>query len=284
MCSSLDEQAAKVKDLTASDRAAFVAEAERVVRQSVLPAYVRLRALVAAQAPRAADDAGLWRLPQGAAAYAVALRRNTTTNLTAEEIHAIGLSEVARIEAQMDRLLRELGHTEGTVEARYDKLNDSVIPPAEPDPRPALLAEYTGILRDAERRAETLFDLRPKAPVEVRREPPFTERNAAAHYTRPAPDGTRPGIFWAPLPEARTKNISTGLARRSVTYHEAVPGHHFQIALQQELTEIPRFRRLGVFGFRCDFVCISIIFQFFNVIHFPVFAKMVAPAIGQNTK
>jgi uncharacterized protein (DUF885 family) len=248
LVASLAERAATVKELSAADRTAFVTEAEQVVRKSVLPAYVRLRKLIAAQVPPATDDAGLWRLPKGDAAYAGALRSNTTTNLTADEIHAIGLSEVKRIEAQMDQLLRELGYTEGTLQARYDKLNDSVIPPAEPDPRPGLIAEYTSILRDAERRAATLFDLRPKAPVEVRREPPFTERNAAAHYTPPAPDGTRPGIFWAPLPDLRTINISTGLARRTCTYHEAVPGHHFQIALQQELTEIPRFRRLGVFG------------------------------------
>jgi uncharacterized protein (DUF885 family) len=248
LVTSLDERAAKVMDLSAADRAAFVGEAEQVVRDAVLPAYVRLRTLLAAQVASATDDAGLWRLPHGAEAYALALRISTTTDLTAEQIHAIGLSEVKRIEAQMDELLRGLGYTEGTLQARYDKLNDSVIPPADPDPRPALIAEYTAILRDAEKRAATLFDLRPKAPVEVRREPPFTERNAAAHYSGPAPDGTRPGVFWAPLPDPRTKNISTGLARRTVTYHEAVPGHHFQIALQQELTEIPRFRRLGVFG------------------------------------
>jgi uncharacterized protein (DUF885 family) len=245
---SLAERAAMVKELSAADRAAFVTEAEKVVRQSVVPAYTRLRELIAGQVPLATDEAGLWRLPKGAAAYAVALRSNTTTNLTADEIHAIGLSEVKRIETQMDPLLRELGYTEGTLQARYDKLNDSVIPPAEPDPRPGLIAEYTSILRDAERRAAMLFDLRPKAPVEVRREPPFTERNTSAHYSPPAPDGTRPGIFWAPLPDLRTINISTGLARRTVVYHEAVPGHHFQFALQQELTEIPRFRRLNAFG------------------------------------
>jgi uncharacterized protein (DUF885 family) len=248
LVASLAERAAIVKELSSADRAAFVAEAEQVVRKSVLPAYVRLRALITAQVPLATDDAGLWRLPKGAAAYAVALQNSTTTNLTADEIHAIGLSEVTRIEAQMDQLLRELGYTEGTLQARYDMLNDSVIPPAEPDPRPGLIAEYTSILRDAERRAATLFDLRPKAPVEVRREPPFTERNTSAHYSPPAPDGSRPGIFWAPLPDLRTINISTGLARRTVVYHEAVPGHHFQLALQQELIEIPRFRRFGVFG------------------------------------
>ena len=106
------------------------------------------------------------------------------------------------------------------------------------------MAEYTRIVRDAERRAATFFDLRPKAPVEVRREPPFTEKNAAAHYNMPAPDGTRPGTFWVPLPGPRFDMTQM----RTLAYHEAVPGHHFQIALQQELAEIPRFRQSRAFG------------------------------------
>jgi uncharacterized protein (DUF885 family) len=89
------------------------------------------------------------------------------------------------------------------------------------------------------------FDLRPKAPVEVRREPPFTEKSAAAHYTVPAKDGSRPGIFWAPLPGPKFKIVQM----RTLVYHEAVPGHHFQIALQNEMTDLPQFRRDRVFGF-----------------------------------
>jgi len=245
---SLDERAAKLADLSTAERAAFVASAEKIVRDSAGPAFGRLRALIVAQIARANDDAGLWRLPKGAEVYAAALRANTTTNLTADEIHAIGLREVARIEGEMDHLLRGLGYAEGTVQARFDQVNDRAKPPADPDPRPAQIAEYTRILRDAERRSEALFDLRPRAPIEVRREPPFTEKNAAAHYSPPAPDGSLPGIFWAPLPTPNSDSIWTGVGMRSVTYHEGVPGHHFQIALQQELPEIPRFRRQGVFG------------------------------------
>jgi uncharacterized protein (DUF885 family) len=106
------------------------------------------------------------------------------------------------------------------------------------------LARYEEILRDAEKRAALAFDVRPKAPVVVKREPPFTEKSAAAHYSAPAPDGTRPGIFWAPLPGPEYKVNSM----RSLVYHEGVPGHHFQITLQQELPEIPKFRQRGAFG------------------------------------
>lgn len=245
LVTSLDERAEKLKDVSATERAAFVAAAEKITTHSIIPAFRRARALLETQLPLATNEAGISRLPNGDKAYDNALRRLTTTELSAEQIHAIGMKEVARIEAKMDSLLRSLGYSDGTIKERMEKLEADSQPPAEPDPRPALLAEYTRLVRDAEQRAALIFDLRPKAPCEVRREPPFTEKNAAAHYTPPARDGTRPGIFWAPLPGP--KFPITGM--RTLVYHEAVPGHHFQGALQQEMTNLPRFRRDRVFGF-----------------------------------
>lgn len=243
LVASLGERAAKLKNFPAADHATSVATAEKIVAAQIIPAFERVRALLQEQLPRASDAAGLSGLPGGAAAYANALRRNTTTSLSADEIHALGLREVARIEAQMDKLLREVGYTDSTVNARYKKL-EADLQPKEADPRPALLARYTELVRDAEKRAALIFDLRPVAPCEVRREPPFSEKNAAAHYTGPARDGTRPGVFWVPLPGPTFRIVSM----RSLAYHEAVPGHHFQIALQAESTELPAFRRDRVFG------------------------------------
>ena len=245
LVTSLDERAAKLKDVSAAERAAFVAAAEKTVAASIIPAFRRAEELLKAQLPLATDDAGLWRLPGGDQAYAQALRQLTTTGYTAEQIHAIGLKEVARIEAEMDGYLRSLGYTTGSIKERMDKLDADSQPPAEPDPRPALLARYDEILRDAEKRAALLFDLRPKAPVVVQREPAFTEKTAAAHYTPPARDGSRPGTFWAPLPGPKYEIPEM----RTLVYHEAVPGHHFQIALQQEMEGLPRFRRDRLFGF-----------------------------------
>jgi uncharacterized protein (DUF885 family) len=243
LVASLDERAAKLPDVSAEDRRKFVTTARDIVTQSVLPAFRRAQAMLQEQLTQAKSDAGLWRLPGGDAAYANALRRYTTTALSAAEIHAIGLSEVKRIEQEMDGLFRQLGYTEGDIKERYEKLNAAAQPPAEPDPRPALLDKFTAILRDAEKRSALVFDLRPKAPVEVRREPAFTEKTAAAHYTQPARDGSRPGIFWAPLP-----GPSFGiLGMRTLVYHEGVPGHHFQIALQREMDSLPRYRRDGIF-------------------------------------
>jgi len=107
-----------------------------------------------------------------------------------------------------------------------------------------LLLEDERILRDAEERAKSLFDLRPKAAVRVLREPPFTEKNAAAHYSAPAPDGSRPGTVFITLPGPRYEILEM----RTLLYHEGVPGHHFQIALQQESPDLPAYRRKRVFG------------------------------------
>ncbi|HEV7402755.1 MAG TPA: DUF885 domain-containing protein [Chthoniobacteraceae bacterium] len=241
---SLDERAARLADVTAEERAKFVATAADIVTKSVVPAFRRAEAMLREQRPLAKSDAGLWRLPGGDRAYANALHRFTTTELTTQQIHEIGLQEVARIEQEMDTLFRQLGYRDGGIKERYEKLDLDSQPPAAPDPRPALLARFTGMVRDSEKRASLLFDLRPKAPIEVRREPSFTEKTAAAHYTHPARDGSRPGIFWAPLP-----GPAFGvLGMRTLVYHEGVPGHHFQIALQQETESLPRWRRQGIFS------------------------------------
>jgi uncharacterized protein (DUF885 family) len=244
LITSLDERAAKVKDLSAADRLKFLAAAEKTLSLSVIPAFRRSQALLQQQLPQSTEDAGLWRFPDGDKAYTQALHRFTTTDYTAAQIHELGLKEVARIEQQMDKLFGQLGYQEGSIQERMRKLDADFQPPLEPDPRAALLAKYEEILRDAEKRAALLFDLRPKAPIVVKREPSFTEKNAAAHYTAPAPDGSRPGIFWVPLP-GPTFRISE---MRTLLYHEAVPGHHFQIALQSEMANLPRFRRDRVFG------------------------------------
>jgi uncharacterized protein (DUF885 family) len=176
LVTSLEERAAKLGDLPRDERAQLVGEAERIVASQIVPAFRRVQALLQEQLPRAADAAGLGQFPGGDRAYALALRRNTTTTLSAEEIHALGLREVARIEAQMDKILRALGYAEGSVKDRYKRL-EADLQPKEADPRATLLARYTELVRDAEKRATLLFDLRPQAPCEVRREPAFTEKN-----------------------------------------------------------------------------------------------------------
>lgn len=252
---SFNERLAKLGDMVPeARRREFVAAAEKEVRENIVPAYSRAANLLKGQLPQATDDAGIWRLPNGRAAYRQALANMTTTSLNPEEIHRIGLREVARIESEMDVILRKLGYTEGTVEERKQKLEVSLPMPSGPDPRSNLLAQLTEIMRDAERRAETAFDLRPKAPVIVKREPAITEVTAAAHYSPPAPDGSQPGIYWVPMPKIDPHSDWLGIGLKTVAYHEAIPGHHFQIALQQETADLPRYRKRLLLGHNSAYI------------------------------
>ena len=240
--------------VSAEQRAKFVAAAENEVAATIIAAYQRVRALLVAQLPGATDDAGAWRLLRGGDFYANSLESLTTTKLTSAEIHAIGLREVTSISAEMEAILQQLGYKEGTIQARIEKLNATLNPLAEPDPRLMLVAKVEALVHDAERRSVAVFDLLPKAPVTVKREPAFSEKSAAAHYTNPAPDGSSPGIYWLPLADLSPRVTWLGVDMKSTAYHEAVPGHHFQITIQQESQELPRYRKLGVFGFNSAYI------------------------------
>ena len=244
LVTSLAQRTEKLADLTPAARTQALADAARIVETKIRPAYARVQAFMAELHPKTDDTAGISRLPHGAEAYQQALKTYTSTNLTAAQIHEIGLREVARIEAEMDKHLRALGYADGGIEERMKQLDATFQPKGEGDPRPELLQRYATIVQDAEKRSDALFNLKPRAPVEVRREPPLTEPSAAAHYTLPAPDGSRPGIFWVPM-RGPTFDV---IRMRSLSYHEAVPGHHFQLAIQQERTDLPKFRAQRIFG------------------------------------
>jgi len=244
LVTSLAQRTEKLADLAPAARTQALADAARIVETTIRPAYARVQAFMAELHPKTDDTAGIARLPHGAEAYQQALATYTSTNLTAAQIHEIGLREVARIEAEMDKHLRALGYAEGGIEERMKQLDATFQPKGEGDPRAELLQRYATIVQDAQQRSDALFNLKPRAPVEVRREPPLTEPSAAAHYTLPAPDGSRPGIFWVPM-----RGPSFDVIRmRSLSYHEAVPGHHFQLAIQQERTDLPKFRALRIFS------------------------------------
>jgi uncharacterized protein (DUF885 family) len=234
-------EAAKIPE---ARRAEFKAQAEKIVAAQVYPAWKKAIALLETQLPRSTDDAGLWRLKGGPEAYAYDLRRFTTTNLTADQIHEIGLKEVARIEGEMDTILRRLGRTQGSVKDRVEQLKKDQAYPLTEDGRAIIMKDVEGILRDAQKRSALLFDKTPKSPVVAQPFPRFREANAAANYNAPPPDGSRPAVFQIPLrPERMTK-----FGLRSLVYHETVPGHHFQIALEVENHDLPRFRQIRALG------------------------------------
>jgi len=241
-----DTKMAAIKSLPDAKRQQLRTAAEKIVGDDIYPAWKKAIALLEAQSAKATDDAGLWRLKGGPEAYAHYLHRYTTTNLTPAEIHEIGLAQVARIESQMNVLLRRLGRTEGSVKDRIEKLNlDMEYPnPTSEESRAQIMRDIDGILADALKRSALLFDLRPKSPIIAQPFPRFREANAAANYNSPAPDGSRPGTFQYP----RRVEKMTKFGLRSTVYHETVPGHHFQIALELENKDLPRFRQIRAFG------------------------------------
>jgi len=244
LVTSFAERASTITELTAVERDRLRARAEEIVRSQVYPQWTEAIRFLESLLPRSTDDAGLWRFPRGEEAYAYHLRRFTTTNLTAEQIHAIGLQQVARIEKQMDDILRTLGRTEGSVKDRIARLRNDLSYPLTEDGRQQIMADIDRFIRDAEQRAERQFDRRPKAPVIAQPYPRFREATAAASYTAPPLDGSRPGIFQMPLrPDQMTK-----FGLRTLVYHETIPGHHFQIALAGEDPSLPKFRQARVFG------------------------------------
>ncbi len=242
--STLAERLSSVQAVSASRRAELVQRAEGIVTSEVYPAWRRVIAFLETLEARAGDDAGLWRLDGGAEAYAYNLRRYTTTALSADDIHQIGLRMVDEIQKEMDAIFRKLGRTEGSVRDRVRQLERDLAYPLTDDGRTKIMADIEGMMRDAEKRAAADFERQPKAPVVAMPYPRFREASAAAGYNSPAPDGSRPGIFQIPLrPDYMTK-----FGLRTLVYHETVPGHHFQIALEMENAGSPRFRRLRAFG------------------------------------
>jgi uncharacterized protein (DUF885 family) len=244
LVATLRDKMAGIAELAEERRAELEADAIRVVTAEVYPAWQAALVEVQRQLPLATDDAGLWRFPNGADIYAYQLARFTTTSLTAEEIHAIGLREVARIEAEMDALFRQIGMTEGSVKQRAEALRVRLAYPETDAGRAALMADIDSMLADAQERSAALFERVPRAPVIAQPYPRFRWENAAASYT-PAPlDGSRPGVFQMPLrPDQLTR-----FRLRSLVYHETVPGHHYQIALIGENPNIPRFIQIRAFG------------------------------------
>jgi uncharacterized protein (DUF885 family) len=244
LVASFADRLKKLDSIDPEQRSAFVANAEKIVTASVYPAYRRAMDGLATANVKASDDAGLWRFKKGADAYAFYLKRFTTTAMTSDQIHKKGLEEVTRIEKEMDRLFTGLGYNEGSTIARFTKLQEANMYPDVPGVRARVLADYQKIIDQNNERSLEAFDRRPKAACIVQRIPEFQEANAAANYQGPPKDGSRPGIFRVPL---RGPNF-TRVAMRTLAAHEAIPGHHFQIASQVEMTSLPGFRRQNPFG------------------------------------
>jgi uncharacterized protein (DUF885 family) len=235
-----------LKDLSAADRQALQERSAQAIETGVLPAYRQLIAFFEGQRTRATDDDGVWKLPDGDAYYAWLLRQQTTTRMTPQQVHELGLAEVARIAAEMTTILRAQGELRGDETPALAMTRLSKEPrflyPNDEGGRQAALTDYMAMIQDQLQRSRAVVGLVPKAAIEVRRVPEFKEKTAAgAYYSAPALDGTRPGVFFANL---RDMNALPKFGMRTLSIHEGVPGHHFQIALAQEQVGGPTFRKL----------------------------------------
>ncbi|MFK8017618.1 MAG: DUF885 family protein [Gammaproteobacteria bacterium] len=237
----------RAEKMPQKDRDACVEQKDEVARlidEVVRPSYDSLSSYVALLLETATTDHGVWKLPNGAAYYAYKLREHTTTDISADEVHALGVAEVARISAEMDAVLVSEGYIEGTVGERMIVLASEprFNYPNTDEGREAALEEYRSIIREIEAGMADMFDLSIEAPVEVRRIPKFREAGApGAYYQGPAQDGSRPGVFYANM---RDMKELPRFGMRTLSYHEAIPGHHYQTALQTELQGVPMFRRM----------------------------------------
>ena len=189
---------------------------------------------------------GVWSLPNGDAFYEARLRSYTTTDYSAEEIHQIGLSEVDRIGARMKEIFLQLGYqVNKPVGEMMNDLNENpdFLYPDTPDRKEIVVADYNQMVKEAEEDVKPYFARFPVSPVEVRAIPEYSEQTAAGgYYQAPALDGSRPGVFYANLYDIKQ---TPTFGMRTLTFHEAVPGHHFQIALNQENKDLTLYRKMG---------------------------------------
>jgi len=234
----------KLDEISDADKLMFLSKTEAAILSEIYPIWADLRAYVAALAAKSTADAGAWKLPDGKAYYQSRLEHFTTTTMTAAEIHALGLAEVARIQGEMQALFEAEGYD--TTQSFPDLINGFAAEekhyyPDTDDGRAQILADYTEMVAEISAGIADQFNRTPKAPVEVVRIPVFIEQGApGGYYNRPALDGSRPGRFFANLYDIKG---TPKYGMRALTYHEAVPGHHYQIALQQEQDDLPWFRK-----------------------------------------
>jgi uncharacterized protein (DUF885 family) len=228
-------------DFSPADKARLTDSYRALIADQILPAYQRLRAFIADQyLPAARDTVSLSALPDGQAWYAFNAKNSTTTDKSPAEIHQIGLDEVARIHGEMRQVMQQVGFSGELQDFFKHVTTDKQFEFATEQ---ALLDAYNGLRTRVDAGVPALFSLVPKAGFEIRPVEPFRAASAAGgSYQGPSEDGTRPGIFYVnthDLPSRKTWDME------ALYLHEAIPGHHFQIALQQELSELPKFRRFG---------------------------------------
>ena len=224
-----------------ADKKRITADFVNLIRQYLEPAYKKLEVFLQQYLPKARTSSGISALPDGQAYYTYLVKQQTTTDKTPEEIYTTGLQEVARIKTLMDSVKNSTGF-KGDLQSffEYMKTDKKFMPYKTPK---EVLDAFEKIHQSMLPNLKKMFNRVPKTPFEIRQTEAFRAASASAEYNQGSPDGTRPGIFYVPILDATTFNTTSGM--ESLFLHEAIPGHHYQISLQQEDTALPKFRRFG---------------------------------------
>jgi uncharacterized protein (DUF885 family) len=224
------------KDLTAKYKA--------VINEKLIPQYKKMAAFLKTDyLPASRATSGIGSLPFGQKLYAAYVKQWTTTAMTPDEIHELGLNEVARLNGEMEKVKNQVGF-KGTLLEFFEYVRNK--PELKPFKKPEeVIANFERIYSVIKPNVDKLFSLQPKTKFEIRRTEAFRENTASAEYNQGAADGSRPGVFYIPIPDAKEYNI---YGDEDLFLHEAIPGHHFQISLQQENNSLPNFRKYNWFG------------------------------------
>ena len=227
-----------------ADKTTLLTNAKEALKGAVYNGYSKLIATLETQEKEATTDDGAWKFSNGAAYYNHFLKRTTTTNLTADEIHEIGLKEVKRIHGEMEAIKNKVGF-EGSLQDffKFMKTDKQFYYPATEEGRTAYMNKATKIIDSMKTRLDELFITKPKADLQVKAVEAFREKSAGkAFYQQPALDGSRPGTYYANMYDMESMPT---YQMEALAYHEGIPGHHMQIAIAQELKDVPMFRKFG---------------------------------------
>lgn len=214
------------------------------IDQRLNPSFQKMTAFLKIEyLPAALSSSGIGSLPKGEKMYAAFAKMWTTTDLKPEEIHELGLKEVARLKNEMEKVKKQVGYNGNLVSFFNDLRNKPALKPFKKPEE--VIANFEAIYNRIKPNVDKLFSLQPKTPFQIKRTEAFREKTASAEYQQGAADGSRPGTFYVPIPDVSAYSV---LEDEDLFLHEAIPGHHFQISLQQENQALPDFRRFNWFG------------------------------------
>ena len=227
------------ESFTEKEKATFIEKYTSILNYKLIPSFKSLALFLKSEYLSAGrKSSGISEIPNGEAYYNHAIKNYTTTNMTADEIHTLGLSEVARIISEMEKVKKEVGF-KGTIKEFFNEVRTKkeLMPYSTPK---EILDHFNAIHEKMKPQLEKLFGNKPKTPFIVKQTEKFREASASAEYNSGSLDGTRPGVFYVPIPDAIKYNV---VSDESLFLHEAIPGHHYQISLSQENKDLPDFRK-----------------------------------------